>query len=339
MSLTFGFYNSLNGDRKYDAVQFSQIFDGVINDGVFMSIGEKLMVTAAEGMTVKVGIGRAWFNGTWTYNDAPLMLNLDLSEVLLDRIDTVVLEVDTNQDARKNDIKIIKGEPSTMPMAAALTNDDNLHQYPLARIYVTKGSQKLSQADITNTVGTSACPFVTGILETMDIDELIRQWEGQWRDWIGEKTATTDKFITDTEAELEIWKNELDTWKDEIVSDTEVFQETQQRNFNNWFSNVRNQLNEDVAGNLQNQIDGLAGLKFEVKMKASKWVDNKYSFEEDYPYEQYDIEIEPSDTCTIEQLDAWANARIVGSSTSNVCTAFVETPTIDIPIIIKVVTK
>lgn len=35
MAFTFGFYNSLNGDRKYNAEQVSSIFDGLISDGVY----------------------------------------------------------------------------------------------------------------------------------------------------------------------------------------------------------------------------------------------------------------------------------------------------------------
>ena len=39
MSVSSGFFNSLNGDRKYNAAQMSAIFDGLIIDGVFASIG------------------------------------------------------------------------------------------------------------------------------------------------------------------------------------------------------------------------------------------------------------------------------------------------------------
>ena len=31
MAVTYGFYNSLNGDRKYDAKQFSSVFDGLLD--------------------------------------------------------------------------------------------------------------------------------------------------------------------------------------------------------------------------------------------------------------------------------------------------------------------
>ena len=55
MSVTYGFYNSINGDRKYNALEMSSIFDGIIVDGVYMSIGDALNVKSSGGME----IGRA----------------------------------------------------------------------------------------------------------------------------------------------------------------------------------------------------------------------------------------------------------------------------------------
>ena len=40
MALTYGFYNSKNGDRKYDAVAMSRMFDGIIRDGVISAYGK-----------------------------------------------------------------------------------------------------------------------------------------------------------------------------------------------------------------------------------------------------------------------------------------------------------
>ena len=52
MSVTCGFYNSLNGDRKYNAIQMGRIFDGLIGDGVFATVGNAFVVKAANGNTV-----------------------------------------------------------------------------------------------------------------------------------------------------------------------------------------------------------------------------------------------------------------------------------------------
>ena len=85
MSVTSGFFNSLNGDRRYDARQFSALFDGIINDGVFANIGTSFKVTAAGGLQINIGLGRAWFNSTWVNNDAILPFTLDDSDQVLNR--------------------------------------------------------------------------------------------------------------------------------------------------------------------------------------------------------------------------------------------------------------
>ena len=85
MSVSSGFFNSLNGDRKYNAAQMSAIFDGLIIDGVFASIGTAFAVKAAGGLTVNVGVGKAWFDHTWTVNDSILPMTAPEAEGLLDR--------------------------------------------------------------------------------------------------------------------------------------------------------------------------------------------------------------------------------------------------------------
>ena len=176
MTVTYGFYDSLNGDRKYNAKQISELFDGIIRDGVFRYIGDALAVSAGGGMSVIVGTGRAWFNHTWTYNDAPLILQVDQSEIALNRVDTVVLEVNSNVDVRANTIKIVKGVPSSEPVATELVRNEFVNQYPLAYIYVSAGATEITSADIENKIGSSDCPFVIGILVTPgDLLNLIEE--------------------------------------------------------------------------------------------------------------------------------------------------------------------
>lgn len=74
-------------------------------------------------------------------------------------------------------------------------------------------------------------------------------------------------------------------------------------------------------------------------MSASSWNNSKYSFETAYPSSQYDISISLRDTCTMAQLEAFGEAKLAGSSSTNIVTAKGTVPTINIPIIIKVVTK
>lgn len=74
---------------------------------------------------------------------------------------------------------------------------------------------------------------------------------------------------------------------------------------------------------------------------ASSWdsAAKTYSFETNYPMSTYDIEIALDSTATSEQAEAFNGAQIVGSATSNTIKAYGDVPTVDIPVIIKVVTK
>lgn len=205
MSVTYGFYNSKNKDRRYDAIQMSSIFDGIIRDGILQHVGTAMMVKESTGMMVNVGIGRAWFNHTWTLNDALLPLTVPQSEVILNRIDAVILEVDSRESVRANTIKIVKGTPATNPVKPSMIKTNDRWQYPLAYIRVNSGVTSIRQANITNTVGTSECPFVTAPLEKMSIDALVAQWKDQW-------DAFYEKETSDMEATNSFWKDQWSKW-------------------------------------------------------------------------------------------------------------------------------
>lgn len=209
MSVTSGFFNSLHGDRRYNAQQMSAIFDGIINDGVFSNIGVAFAVSADAGVTINIGKGRAWFNSAWIYNDALLPKTLEGSEVVLDRIDAVVIEVDHNENVRLGDIKIVKGLPSSSPQRPTMANETYKRQYPLAYIYRKAGSTAITQADITSVIGTSECPYITGILQVQNIDNIVAQWNAQWNEWYSDKVEQTESdayaLITELKSEFDIW--------------------------------------------------------------------------------------------------------------------------------------
>lgn len=156
MSVTFGFYNSINHDRVYDAEQFSSIFDGIIRDGVFDTIGDCFEVTPSTGMKVLVGSGRAWFNNTWTLNDDLIEFTLD-STSGASRCDAIILEVDKNSNVRANSIKVKKGSNANKP---AMIQNNGLYQYPLAYITMTASTVQITESNIEITVGTDECPWV-----------------------------------------------------------------------------------------------------------------------------------------------------------------------------------
>ena len=255
MSVSSGFFNSLNGDRKYNAAQMSAIFDGLIIDGVFASIGTAFAVKAAGGLTVNVGIGKAWFDHTWTVNDSILPMTAPEAEVLLDRIDAVVLEVNGTESVRENTIKFVKGNPSSAPSRPTLTNKGNVHQYPLCYIYRKYGTAVINQADITPMVGTESTPFVTGILQTISLDELLGKWQDELDRFTDARSKEVDDWIAQEESDFTAWFNKMkaDLQQEQTVLDQWIASE--QADFLAWYNQMKDQLSGDVAGNLQLEID------------------------------------------------------------------------------------
>lgn len=255
MSVSSGFFNSLNGDRKYNAAQMSAIFDGLIIDGVFASIGTAFAVRAAGGLTVNVGIGKAWFDHTWTVNDSILPMTAPEAEVLLDRIDAVVLEVNGTESVRENTIKFVKGNPSSAPSRPTLTNEGNVHQYPLCYIYRKYGTAVINQADITPMVGTESTPFVTGILQTISLDELLGKWQDELDRFTDARSKEVDDWIAQEESDFTAWFNKMkaDLQQEQTVLDQWIASE--QADFLAWYNQMKDQLSGDVAGNLQLEID------------------------------------------------------------------------------------
>lgn len=222
MSFNYGFYNSRNGDRKYDALDVSRIFDGIIKDGVFMNVGNQFKVAVLSNMQLTVDSGRAWFNHTWSYNDSKFVVTITDSDVLLPRIDAVILEID--EDNRMNTVKILTGIAATVPAKPTLTNTTTVHQYPLAYITIPANSSSVTAGNIENTVGTSACPFVTGVLQGMNIDNLIAQWDAQFMTWFDRmKGQLNEDAAGNLQIQIDDLQVQINGFSDEIAN---IFGET-----------------------------------------------------------------------------------------------------------------
>lgn len=238
MAFFYGFYNSLHGDRRYDAIQMSKIFDGIIGDGVYETVEHALTIRASSvADQVIVQPGRAWFDHTWNYNDADLPIDASLSDILLDRYDAIVIDIQSDEQHRENQLLWVTGTASSDPQKPEMIKEEFHTQYPLAYVYRRANTEIINQADIENTVGTEECPFVTGIIDTISIDDLLLQWKAQWGNWV-------ENFEAGCVAWWAAEQEEIEDWED-----------LSQEQFAAWFERMEGQLSEDAAGNLQRQID------------------------------------------------------------------------------------
>ena len=184
MAWTSGFFNSVNGDRLYNADQMSRIFDGLITDGVYESVANKLAVQPNSGMTIQIATGRGWFGRHWVNNDSEYKLTVDQSDVILNRYVAVVIKVD-DTDAVRDAVPYLKySDFATTPVKPTMTRTETVKEYCLAYIYIKAGATAITASDIEDTrQDTNLCGWVTGLIDQITPDTLYTQFTALFNEW------------------------------------------------------------------------------------------------------------------------------------------------------------
>ena len=181
--LKYGFFNSVNGDRKYDADDISNWLQHLVSDGVFADPANQMQVTAGGGMVVNVAPGWGFLKCKWVHNDAAYPLTLQ-SSAMLPRKDRIVLRLDTSNPARSISIAVKTGGYGENPTPPELTRSGNIYELSLATIYVDGNVDAITQADITDDrPDGDLCGFVAGLIEQIDAGALFVQYDAQFQAW------------------------------------------------------------------------------------------------------------------------------------------------------------
>ena len=198
MAITYGFFNSVDGDRKYNAEQMSTYFDGLVSDGIFPSVGKKFSVTAGAGLTVNIDTGRALIECHWLKNDNVLTISLDSADVQNDRKDLIVIKLD--YFARTMGIEYISG-------AESVKNTETIKYLTLAKITVPAGATTITQANIKDIRGSALCPWVTGLVKQVDTSDLFSQYEKAYEEMVQQMI----NWWADRRNAFDTWFNSLTT--------------------------------------------------------------------------------------------------------------------------------
>ena len=184
MAVRFGFFNSVNGDRRYNADDVTQYFDKLISNGVVASSSDALQVMPGDGMTVNVQPGKAYIDGHWITNDSVLTLNIDPADVTKFRCDRIIIKLDNNTTARNMSIEVLKGglldggfSPPTLP------TDPLVKCLTLAWIYIEPNTTNFNAGSIADKrPDTIECGWVTGLINQVDTSTLYQQWEAKYEE-------------------------------------------------------------------------------------------------------------------------------------------------------------
>lgn len=223
MALTSGFFNSVSGDRTYNADQLSSMFEGLISDGIYESVDDAFAVTASSGMIVNVGTGRAMLKSKWVKNTAPIAVELTAAHVLLNRYTAVVLRLDISN--RTISVETIDGEAASTPTKPAIQRTSSYYDLLLAYVYVGAGATAITQANIEDQrANTTYCGWVTGIITQVDTSTLFLQWQTAYEEFYAQMVA----WQTSERAAFDAWyaaltdELNINTFIDEYVKTASI---------------------------------------------------------------------------------------------------------------------
>lgn len=197
MAIKYGFFNSVSGDRKYNADDISNYFLKLISDGVFATPATCMQVVESSGMNVNVSAGWAFLRCKWINNTTYESLTIEPSDLVLNRIDRVVLHLDPAVASRNITIAVKKGTAAATPEPPELTRiSDGIYELSLAQIAVNAGATAITQAEITDErPDADVCGYVAGLIDQIDASNLFAQFQSAFDQWF-ETVQTTVKSTT-----------------------------------------------------------------------------------------------------------------------------------------------
>ena len=227
-------------DRAITSAPLRKLIAKLLTDGVLPNPSTNLQVEAGSGMNVVVNPGFAICAGGLKLEENQRTLAIQAADSNYDRIDTVVLRWNDNDSERICDLYIVEGIPAASPLRPELTRTESIWELGLADLFVNKNSSAISNQRITDTRYETARCGIISAISEFDTTTLYKQ----------------------------------------VQADLAGFKASEQADFITWFNDIKGQLSEDAAGNLQKQIGTLESLKTEVKtnlVNALNWVVGKTS--------------------------------------------------------------
>ena len=261
------FFNSKDGDRKYNASDWANYFKPLFVSGVFNG---DLFVSAGTGMQVVVATGYAWLEGYGYNNTEDLVIDLEVASGNLNRYDAI--KVKLNVSARTITAYADKGGNAASPTKPTNERSDTVFEITIAEIYIAAGTTQITQSMITDTRMNSAkCGWVTGSVDQIDftkVDEQFKQFfkekiaqieadVTEFEDGIGERNTNADNYLEQYKQDVDEDKLKADEFLETFKQYLQNYTSQHQAEFETWVETIKGILGEDEAGKLLLMIEDL----------------------------------------------------------------------------------
>lgn len=194
IQINSGFENAVLGsdnkpDRVYNATDLNEYLKGLVSDyGIYETQGSACQVVTSSGLKLVIKSGRGKINNHWFRIDSDTEITLDTADVILNRIDSIVIRRTTAD--RNIVISVKKGTLSADPIAPTITRNDDIQEICLAQVYVGANATTITTANITDIRSSNnLCGWITGLINQMDTTTLFNQYQSAQSDFINNKTS------------------------------------------------------------------------------------------------------------------------------------------------------
>lgn len=200
MAMKSGFFNSKNGDRKYNAEDIGRYFEHILSSGLFKNITDCMKVSAAGGMNLNVAPGAGLINCRWFKQETPEMLTIGTANAALPRFDSVVVRLDTSDNVRAISLDVVQGTPASSPAEMPPVRTENIHEFILALVYVPAGATSIEPGFITDVRDNE---WYCGYVRSMTEAPVLKRMAGTFRTSVNE-TSVVPINVAAYEPELDI---------------------------------------------------------------------------------------------------------------------------------------
>ena len=272
MAENYSFFNSKDHDRVYNARHWADYFFPLFKSGVFNG---DLQVVANGGMTVKIKSGYAWIDGYGYHLTDGLVVDLETASGNMNRADSIVIRLDlTNRwikaFCRTGSYYAGAGIPPAPEITATI------HEIVIAHISIAAGVTKITQDMITDTrMDGDICGWVCGAVDQIDFSQIKTQFDTFFANYEEEIRTQYGLYMQDIERletqgqdrydnmdrEFTNYENQqkenIEKWQQDEREYLDAWINAVQTEYFAWLDRIKDILDENAAGHLQNEVDNL----------------------------------------------------------------------------------
>ncbi|MDO4477554.1 MAG: hypothetical protein Q4B73_00765 [Lachnospiraceae bacterium] len=161
-----------------------------------------------------------------------------------------------------------------------ITNDDGTVSFQDVTTYTNRDNSFFGAKDA-NRMNEALNVIMSMVENGTDLYTAFQNYFTEQQTAFTQKADTTaaefDSYVADLKKEGDA---AIDTIKTDYREEITEFEEQQEQLFNTWFALIKSQLSEDVAGNLQNQIDALDTKTDGFNARSTAFAEDGQSIEE-----------------------------------------------------------